>query len=246
MSLPSFAAVIRRLALLLVVFAQGALAQPAPGAVVGAWQARTRAAVRGVDRVEADEEAQRRIEGPRGTIEIVTAGRIALRPDGPVRRAITQASVDGAAVAPERLARLDARFERAFGRGFAETTRDLRLLPRLLEDGRAVRLDASDVDGRPAWRVAFALQEDGPAGSPVAEAWFTRSADTPRLLRVRLRGERRDEGFVRTVDYTPAGGLDVPAAVETRIEVRQRRRLRSYTTLVTIRARYAAVRVLRR
>ncbi len=246
---------VRLVPLLVLISAASASAQPAPGVVVDAWRARTRAAARGVDRVEVDEAADRRIDGPRGTVEIETVARVALAFGEQGRRTVTQATLDGAAVSPERLARLDDRYERAFGRRVAEATRELRLVPMPLARGRATRLDASDVDGRPAWRVSLDLppgpppprgEGPQPGPPPTAEAWFTRSAGAPRLLRMRLRGELRGRAFVRTVDYAPTGGLDVPSAAETRVEVQQRRRLRSYTTLVTVRARYAGARVVRR
>ncbi len=257
-----------RLVLLLVLTAAssvGAASQPAPDAVVDAWRARTRAAARGVDRVEVNETAERRIDGPRGAVEIVTVARVELAPGEQGRRTVTQATLDGAALSPERLQHLDQRYARAFGHGVAEATNELRLVPLPLARGSATRLDASDVGGRPAWRVSLDLPlpppeqpagrrrgrragpPPGPPGPPpTAEAWFSRSTDTPRLLRMRVRGELRGRAFVRTVDFSPAGGLDVPSAAETRVEVWQRRRLRSYTTLVTVRAQYAGARIVRR
>lgn len=248
-----------RLALLLalVAFAAPALAQPAPDAVVGAWRRGWREAVRTVDRVESDEALTRRVEGPRGTVTVETRATISFAPrgGGPPDRRLLSATVDGETVDPDRLAALNRRLARAFGGGFDETARTPHLLPAALDRGEPVRLDLDTVDGRPAWRVALRMAPGRPPGGghpprgsrrpppprdDRAEAWFTRSTDAPRLLRVRVEGERPGGGaFVRTVDFERTDGLDLPVAMNARVEVRQRRRLRVYATTVTAEARYS-------
>lgn len=200
--------------------------------------------------VGADRAGHR--EGPRG-------GRRGLA------RTVSSASVDDRPVAPERLAELEHRLGRAFGPGFDDASRAPRLVPPALARGTAMRLAPDDVDGRPAWRVSLTHADgppearpfggpppgrrppQGPAQPDRTEAWFTRSADAPRLLRVVTTGERPGGGTLRrTVDFAPVGGLDLPVAARSALRVSQRRRLRAYTTAITVEARYDGYRLGRR
>ncbi len=89
--------------------------------------------------------------------------------------------------------------------------------------------------------------DDRPHGPDRAEAWFTRSADAPRLLRIVTSGGRPGGGTLRrSVDFTPVGGLDVPERATADVRVTQRRRLRGYTTSISVEARYSGATVVRR
>ena len=225
-----------------------------------AWRRDFRDAARSVRRVTLDEAMTRRVDGPRGTVAVETRGTLTLdapdRGGGPAGRVLRSATVDGRAVEPERVAELDRRLVRAFG-GSEEAARPPRLLPPALDRGEPVGLDLDTVDGQPAWRVSLRVPPGGPPGGARggprgrarhggdappdrASAWFSRSTDAPRLLRLRTEGERPGGGaFVRTVDYRRTDGLDLPAAMSARVEVRQRRRLRVYATSVAADARYS-------
>ena len=251
-------------------------AAPSGSAIVAAWRSRQTDAARGVARVEADETLSRRIDGPRGTVRLETRGTLALGRDA--QRTVTSARVDGAPVAAERVAALEARLGRAFGPGFEDASRGPRLVPPALAFGTPSRVAPDAVDGRPAWRVTLALpaeRGDGPprrahrrggrprrgapdgpppGGRPPgdrppdrAEAWFSRSPDAPRLLRLDVTGERPGGGrFRRTVDFAALGALDVPTVATAELRVSQRRRLRAYTTSIAVEARYGSYRVVRR
>lgn len=253
----------RRLApLLLLVVAVAAHAQPSAEAVVAAWQAGQVRAARAVDRVEADETLTRRLDGPRGTVRLQTRSTLGLGRGS--QRTVLWARVDGEAVAPERVEALEGRLRRAFGPGFEDASRGPRLLPPLAR-ATADGLTPDDLDGRPAWRVSLTLPQghaphrhrggpprepppDAPRPAPDhAEAWFTRSADAPRLLRVDTAGPRPGGGvFRRTVDYVALGALDVPVSATADLRVTQRRRLRDYTTAIAVSARYDNLRIVRR
>ncbi|HEX8386200.1 MAG TPA: hypothetical protein VF576_08455 [Rubricoccaceae bacterium] len=248
-----------RLALLAVVLVAPALApaaQPAPDALVDAWRRGWQAASRTVDRVALDEALTRRVEGPRGTATLETRGTVSFdagAPGGRAVRRLRSATVDGREVDVDRVAELDRRLVRAFGGGSEESARPPLLPSVALARATAVGVQGDAVDGRPAWRVALRMPDARPGrrGRPSrpdrAEAWFTRSADAPRLLRIRVEGDRpHGAAFARTVEYDRTDGLDLPSAMATTIEVRQRRRLRVYATTVATEARYRRPVIVRR
>ena len=230
-------------------------AQPAPEALVGTWRAAWHAAAGSAVRVEADEALSRRIVGPHETLTLDVRSSLtfdARRPGEPASRRVRSATLDGVPVSPERVAELDRRFGRAFGRGPAEAAHAPALFPPAIERGLPVALALDAVDGRPAWRVDLRLSRGPRRGDPHrggpyrrgsraperAEAWFSRSAGDPRLLRVHVAGGGPGASFERTIEYERTGRLDVPVAMRTVVELRQRRRLRRYVTTIETTARY--------
>ena len=252
---------VRLACVLLLALASGAAAQPAPDVLVDTWRAAWLAAARPVARVEADETLSRRIVGPREALTLDVRSDVAYdvrRPGARSERRVRSATLDGTPVSPERVAELDRRFGRAFGSGPAEAADALVLFPPPLERGVPVALALDALDGRPAWRVDLRMPPPrgpgprrgaarrGPPPPDRAEAWFTRSAGDPRLLRVRVAGGGPGASVERTVEYERTDGLDVPAAMRTTIELRQRRRLRRYVTTIETTARYGRPTLVRR
>jgi len=217
-----------RLALaLLLLVAAPALAQPSASSVVEAWRADWRQAAQGVAGIDAREEAEWTIDGPRGRTVVEADGRIRYTRGRP-ERDLDRVRVNGRDVPPDRGRGQGQRWQRAFGPAGREVHAPPPLPVALLGSAEPDRVEADREGGVAAWRVAF----DARVGR--AEAWFTRSG-APRLLRLRVEGDRPRGGrFTHDVRYARVRGLDLPARSQTTFTVRQRRRLRNY--LVTLRA----------
>ena len=97
---------------------------------------------------------------------------------------------------------------------------------RLLRDARPLGIEADRLDGVAAWRIRLDTRAER------ADAWFTRS-ESPRLLMTRVEGDGHRGGMMREVQYTRVGGLDLPVASRSTLNVRQRRRLREYFVTLT-------------
>jgi hypothetical protein len=243
-----------RACLLLVIAAPLAHAQSASD-VVGAWQRDWRAAAAGVEAVEMRETVVREIEGPRGTVRVETAARLRYAPGARAERVVERATVNGQDVDPERLPDLDARHERALGRGPSPLLRAPPSPDALLAMARLRGLRRETADGVPVWRVEIELParrrrrgdrrppHDAPPEPPVGAAWFAGEADAPRLVRLDLPAG--PHGTLH-VEYRRVDGLDVPAAADGRARLRQQRRLRGYEVTATVRATYADHRIARR
>ncbi|WP_412067154.1 hypothetical protein [Rubrivirga sp. IMCC43871] len=227
--------------LLLLLLAAPVAAQPSAGAIVDAWLADWRRAASGVGRVEADEAAVWTVDGPRGLLEVEADG-VLIWSEGRPEREVDRLIVDGERVDARRANAAGDRWHRAFGPASREVLRPPSLPGRLLARGEPAGSAPDVYEGQPAWRVTF-----GRGG----QAWFTRSAASPRLLAVRFEGEREGrEGrggrrrgasgqLVREVRYVRVSGLDLPASAETQFTVRQRRRLREYFVTLTASAGYS-------
>ncbi len=220
-----------RLAVLLLVFAASASAQPAPGAVLDAWRDGWQRAAAGVRDVEARERTEWTIDGPRGQTVVEGTGTVRL---GDGAREVDRVRVDGREVSADRGPRQGRRWQRAFGPAGREVRAPPLLPDAVLRGARALAIEADRVGGVPAWRVALDARPDR------AEAWFTRS-EAPRLLAVRLEGERSRGGrIVREVRYVRVAGLDLPTESRTEYTARQRRRLREYFVTLTAVGTYTA------
>ena len=226
--------------LLLFLFLAAPLAaQPSADAIVDAWLADLRRASAGDGRIEADEAAVWTVDGPRRLLEVEADG-VLIWGDARPEREVDRLLVDGQRVDARRAGAAVDRWQRAFGPASREVLRPQSLPGRLLARGEPVESAADVYEGQRAWRVTF-----GRGG----HAWFTRSAASPRLLAVRLEGEReggrdgRQRGesgrLVREVRYVRVRGMDLPASAETRFTVRQRRRLREYFVTLTATAGYS-------
>jgi hypothetical protein len=216
-----------RLALvLLALVAAPVVAQPSAASVVEAWRADWRRAVQGVDGVDAREEAEWAIDGPRGRTVVEADGRVRYSGGRP-ERDLDRVRVNGRTVPADRGRGQGQRWQRAFGAAGREVHAPPLLPVALLRSAEPDGIEADREGGVAAWRIRF----DAPLGR--AEAWFSRS--DARLLRVRVEGQSRRGGrYARDVRYARVRGLDLPVRAETTYTVRQRRRLRNY--LVTLRA----------
>lgn len=229
--------------LLLLLAAAPASGQRAPDAqaLLDAWAEGWRRASRSVETVEATERLARDVDGPRGRVTIETDADLLYRRGAPPERDVRRTRVNGRDRPPR-----DRRLEDRLGRAVGPAGRDLGAVPRLpgvlLADADALGIEADRLGGTPAWRVDLAPRR----GPDRASAWFSRDR-VPRLLRLRLDGERPRGGrYERTVDYARIDGLDLAVETDTRVTVRQRRRLRQYVVVLTSRGQYGDYRVGRR
>jgi len=224
------------LVLLAVALAPLASAQPATPSgreVVEAWADGWRRAMAGVDRIEAEERAEHTFDGPRRRTTIQIEGRATLGPGRPGRRP-RHTRIDGRALDPEDAPRAVGRWVQAFGPAGREVGAPPPLPAALLMNARVGDLRAETYDGQAAWRVDLSAREDR------IRAWFTRSASDPRLLAVRVEGERPRGGrIVREVRYARVRGLDLPTESRTTFTVRQRRRLRAYVVTLSASGSYS-------
>lgn len=221
-----------RLALLFALVATAASAQPSGADLLADWRTGWDRASAEVDAVEMRETLDRTVDGPRGDIEARTEGRLEYPLDGPPRRDIRRAELDGRRLGAVARQRFENRTRRAFGPAGGLLLRPAPLPGRFLSGARAEgRVTRSTVDGRPAWRVRIR----GAGVDADVTAWFTRE-DTPHLLRLRVEQSLPERArAVFEADYREVDGLDVPTTLRTTVTLRQRRRLRDY--VVSLRAR---------
>ena len=222
-------------ALLALGVAAGGAAQPSPDALVAAWAEGQGAAARDAGAVVLAERVEREVEGPRGRMRVGHDGAVRYAPGARPERTVGEVTVNGRTLPAERGRAARRRLGRAFGPAgralAAPPPLPLAVLAGAEPDGPAV---AGRVDAGSAWRVRFR----GARGGLRVEAWFSRSAAPPRLLRTRTESRHRGARVVREVDYARDGGLDVPRDVRTTATVRQRRRLRDYVVTVRSEGRY--------
>lgn len=229
------------LVLFLALAALPATAQrPSPEAVLEAWAADWRRAADGVEAVEVDERLVSQIEGPRRPVEVVGTGRLVYGRGRRPRRTPEQLVVNGRSVDPERFAGHARRLDRAFGAAGREVGAPPPLPSALLARADAVALYDDWLSGQPVWRVELRH------GSEQADAWFTRSLRSPRLLRLRTEGGRGDRArLVRDLQFVRVAGLDLPRESRLDVVARQRRRLRNYVVSVSAAGTYTGHRVVR-
>ena len=232
-----------RPALVLCLLGSGAVAQPAPGALVAAWAEGQGGAARDVEAVVLTERVEREVEGPRRAMGVTFAGTVRYARGGRPERTVDAVTVDGRDASAEWGGAVRERLGQAFGPAgrdlAAPPPLPLAVLARAEPDGPAV---ADRVDGEAAWRVRLRPARRERGGR--VEAWFSR-ADAPRLLRTRAERRHRGARLVREVDYARTAGLDLPRDVRTTATVRQRRRLRDYVVTVRSAGRYRVVRAER-
>lgn len=192
------------------------------------------------------EHAERRFDGLRGgrTIETVSAMRW---DGGALDRRVLRARVDGRALSPEAIARLEDRLDEAHG----PELRLLRRAPILSSRFFAGFVPVGDAeaverDGRTLWRVEARPAER--RGEPARAALFFAAGrrDRPRLLHAEVeivpppprgrrprRGPAPDARILLEADFdrTP-DGLDLARQQRVEAVVQQRRRLRTFSVAV--------------
>lgn len=221
--------------------ARPALAQaPPPAEILRAWEAGWDRAAAGVQGLRLTERLTRDLDGPRGRIRVRTDASLRYDRRGRTGRRYDEIRLGRRRGTPERLRHFDGRLRRSLGSA-ADLLKRPAPLPGPWLGSLVPRGQASEdrVDGARAWRV------DGTRDGVEVAAWFTRDADDPRLLRLRLRYRTRRADGETVADYARAGGLDVPTAMRTEIEAQQRRRVRVFTVLLTSEATYAAPELVR-
>lgn len=220
-----------RLAFLLLAVAVSAEAQPRAEAVVEAWRAGWARDAAGVEGVALVERARHRVEGPRGGREVEIDAVVDYPTGQRPERRVQRVRVGGQDVDRQRAHDDGHRLRRTFGRAGRYASWPPPLPDRLLARARASDLRPVQYGPTDAWQVTLET-ERGPS-----TAWFTRSADRPRLLAVRTE---RDEGRVtREIRYARIQGLDLPAESRASVTIRQRRRLREYVVTLDVWATYA-------
>lgn len=233
------------LALLAASVASPAVAQRVPdaSAVVDAWTADWRRASAGIESIESRERLERQVEGPRGRTAVVVDGRVRYRAGERPDRRPDRVVLDGREVDPRRSSQHSRRMGRAFGRAGQEVARPPLLPGDFIPRSQATAIRADRVGGQDAWRVSLRTDWDGLG----LTAWFTRSAQAPRLLRVHAEATSEQDGrFAREVDYARVRGLDLPREVRSSVTVRQQRRLREYVVTFTAVGRYSDYRLVGR
>jgi hypothetical protein len=229
---------LHRLSLLLAFVAASAGAQPAPRGerIVEAWVGAQRAAEASVRFTEL---ATRIVDGPGQRHTIRTESIVETGRDG-ARRRVVYAETDHGPVAPERLDRMERRVERSLGPGawWARSP----ALPALLAGPRALGpARATEHEGAPAWEVDLGPGGDvrRPATFHRGTLWFERRPGSLRLLAARFERRLPAGGHaVLDATFTRVAGLDLPLHHSAEVVVRQRRRLRWFTTVVHTEAEY--------
>lgn len=226
----------RPLLVLVALVALPAAAQPSGVAVMRTWLAATRAAMDDLATVQVTEENRREIDGPAGTQRIRTVTALSVAPPDAVTADLEVAEIDGRRVLPLRLGLLERRLRQAYGPGYVWTSRPQPLVRTLLSGMRPAGAAVPEpVRGSPALRVALVpIRADGPVLG--GTAWFAPGprGSAPRLLRVEVEGRMPAGGSaVVTTDYVHVEGLDLPLRSRSDVVLRQRRRLRDYTVLLS-------------
>jgi hypothetical protein len=189
--------------------------------------------------VRFTEHATRTIDGPGRRHTVRAETMVSGGPDGP-RRRILYAETDGSPVAPERLARIERRVERALGPAGWWTRPPA--LPGLLQLARAEGpARAGERAGTPAWEVEVVPGPDARprGGFDRGVLWFERRPGQVRLVSARFERRLPAGGHaVLEADFTRVAGLDLPLRHAAEIVLRQRRRVRWFTTLVRAEVEY--------
>ncbi|NNF59552.1 MAG: hypothetical protein HKN04_15050 [Rhodothermaceae bacterium] len=225
------------LPVLLFLFAAMPIAAQAPDAeaLLADWHRNWRTAFTPVARIQARETAIRTVDGPGSMQRLRTVSTLQYAVGGPTDREILFAEINGRRVFVARLHQLETRLGRAYGAGYRRIRRTSVLPNTLIALVRpSGRITADQVDGVPVWEVPVEplrvndLIERG-------TLWFSRPGpgEAPRLLRSRIVGTPGPDSAVMTTDYTRTAGLDLPRYIETEVVVRQRRRRRLFTILLS-------------
>ncbi|MDX1530781.1 MAG: hypothetical protein R3362_04580 [Rhodothermales bacterium] len=239
----------RFLLLLPLLAAAAVAAQPAPpaGPFLRQWAAEVRAALESVEAVTYRERFWQEVDGPFATRSLGTESVVTRRPGSDPQRRLLRAEVEGRPVPPPTLLRTERRLRRALGADYRLVRRALELpleAFRLFEPTGP--LVPTTLDGRPAWRLdAVARDSDLPVER--AALWFAPEPRRPTLLRSRvvLSGRAGTSAVVETA-YDAAGGLPLLRRRTVEARLQQRRRIRTFTVLVTAEVTVDQVEIERR
>ena len=181
------------------------------------------------------ETTRRTVDGPSGNQRVRLSADVTVYPgDRDMERTITAAELNGNRVPDDRLAELAGRwanFSRNLGRE-ATAFGDLRL--RLLQRTRPTgRPDLERHDGRALYRVDLISTVPRLRIDRIT-LWF--DAGDGRLVRSRtiFRPQAQRNTLIVEYSYRRIGTLDVPDRRRIEATVQQKRRLRHFTTIVTV------------
>lgn len=223
-------------------------ASPDAAALWQQWTQSVRLAHERIDEVAYTEEIEEVIDSPFAQHRLRVLSDVIVRPDvdRPVRD-VRRAEIGGETVAPVRVPLLQRRLRRAVpDLSLVERAAALPLaaLARLRPVGRLVPVE---IEGQAAWRLeAVAPRADAPVER--ATLWFARTArERPVLLRSQViaRPARVQSGqpIVIMTEYTSIDGLPFPRHRRVEATLQQRRRIRTFTVLVTIEASFRDIEV---
>lgn len=235
---------------LLALPAQAQVTSPEAVALLTRWAEATREAFDRVERVDYVETTDQLVDGPFNRHRLGSVADATLYPDRdrPERR-IRDFYLDGRPVRPVRARIAQERLRRAIPG--IETVLRAAGLP--LQALRGLRPAGAPVfealDGRPVVRVEAVPRTDR---DPVERAtfWFARprsAREVPLLLRsqVILRPDvPRARPIIVTTDYDRIEGVPVPRRRRVEATLQQRRRIRTFTVLITVDLAFDDVRVV--
>ena len=228
-----------------LALAAPAAAQPAAEAVLRDWLLGTREAAAEAVGVRVMLDSERRVEGPVETRTLRAAIAAEVSEDG-LDTDIVEARIDGRRARPFRYAALERRLREAYGGAYAWIERPNLIVRSFLSNARARSRAVPDrVNGAPAWRIALTPPETDHPSLEVT-AWFARGERPTRLLRLALSARLANGTASATTDYVRVGGLDLPGERRAEAAIRQRRRLRTYTVLLSSQTRFRDHSVTRR
>lgn len=253
--LPNRLPMVRFALVLFVLLAPPARAQsasPEAIALVSRWAEATRAAVTRVERVDYVETIDQFVDGPfnRHRLGSVSDVNYYFDRDQPDRQ-LREVRIDGRPVLPMRARIAQERLRRALP-GFEAVRRAMGLPLQALGTLRPTgRLIAEEIDGRAVLRIEAVPRT---ASGPVERAtlWFTRprtDRDVPVLIRSRVVFQRdvpRAHPILVTTDYDRIDGVPVPRLRRVEATLQQRRRIRTFTVLVSVDLAFDEIRVIRR
>lgn len=228
------------LTLAFLVIAGSVMAQPRPedAAYYRYWVQTQLQAWDQVGRVEFRERSRRKLDNPFGISTAAAFSRVTGFPDErEYERELLSAEIDGRRVPPRRLAEFEERWNR-FSRQLARASNAfsgwrLRALLATRPSGPPVR---EEFDNQTAYRIDL-IPADRRSNVDRITLWFTeggrilgsRTIFNPKGQRSSLRAEIR---------FERVSGIDVPTNRRIEGTVQTRRRLRHFTTLVTLESRF--------
>jgi hypothetical protein len=197
-----------------------------------------------VETVTLREATRRTLDGPSGIQRVRLAADVIVYPgDRDMERTITAAEFNGNRVPEDRLDEFAgrwARFTRDLGRE-ATSFADLRL--RMLQATRPTgRPDLERQDGREVYRLDLISTVPRLRIDRIT-LWF--DARDGSLVRSRTIFRPREERSTLIVEneYRRIGGLDVPTRRKIEATIQQKRRLRHFTTIVTVESQFEDFRI---